>query len=266
MSDAGLTTIEVADIWPGATGSNPNSHTVAGGYLFFEAITAAEGRELWLVDDNWVVDLVRDISPGTEDSYPYGLTAVGDTLFFFADDGEHGRELWKSDGSEVGTFMVKDIRDGAQGSILSPGDIPPQTWAGTDHLFFFVADDGEHGQELWVSDGTTAGTRLARDIYPGTGGTFSPALFEAIGDKLYFRAEDPAGIGVWVSDGTEAGTEELTDSIVGLSWVASIVDGGDLYFVATQTSTGQELWRLPLPLLEDGFESGDTSAWSSTVP
>ncbi|HOT83613.1 MAG TPA: hypothetical protein PLQ12_09975, partial [Candidatus Defluviicoccus seviourii] len=29
---------------------------------------------------------------------------------------------------------------------------------------FFSADDGTTGQELWVTDGTTAGTTLTRDI------------------------------------------------------------------------------------------------------
>jgi ELWxxDGT repeat protein len=34
---------------------------------------------------------------------------------------------------------------------------------------FFAANDGLHGAELWVSDGTAGGTRLVKDIRPGAG-------------------------------------------------------------------------------------------------
>jgi ELWxxDGT repeat protein len=138
------------------------------------ASTADTGRAVTMNDSGFVV-LVRDIWPGSEDSYPYALTAVGESLFFFADDGGYGRELWRSDGTVDGTVRVKDIRPGSSGSIRDPGTIPPMSWAGTDKLFFFVADDGTHGEELWVSDGTEPGTHLVRDVFPGTGGTFPPA-------------------------------------------------------------------------------------------
>ena len=53
--------------------------------------------------------------------------------------------------------MVADINAGAAGSsirILSQGN----------GMLTFAADDGIHGSELWVTDGTTRGTKLVRDI------------------------------------------------------------------------------------------------------
>src|ERR1700739_1754638 len=35
------------------------------------------------------------------------------------------------------------------------------------NITLFVWDDGIHGQELWATDGTPAGTHLVRDINPG---------------------------------------------------------------------------------------------------
>jgi ELWxxDGT repeat protein len=75
---------------------------------------------------------------------------------------------------------------------------------------FFTADDGINGNELWKSDGTAAGTVLAKDIcpgacgsYPGRGGTANGILFFVVNDRLN-------GDQLWKSDGTAAGTVELS--------------------------------------------------------
>jgi ELWxxDGT repeat protein len=53
--------------------------------------------------------MVLDIGPGLEPSNPSWITALGTTALFTANDGTHGDELWTSDGTELGTHMVKDI-------------------------------------------------------------------------------------------------------------------------------------------------------------
>src|SRR5687768_5542786 len=66
----------------------------------------------------------------------------------------------------TGQSLVRDIRTGPPSSYRS--------WmvASGRHVFF-IADDGVHGEELWVTDGTAAGTRLVRDanLGPGHGAT-----------------------------------------------------------------------------------------------
>jgi ELWxxDGT repeat protein len=124
--------------------------------------------------------------PGVGDADPEGLTIVGDRLFFSAQDLEHGRELWVSDGTGTGSRLVKDIRPGAEGSSLTSSTrIVP--FGGR---ILFTANDGEHGAELWVSDGTESGTRLVKDICPGPESS-DARWIATIGARAFFAAYQP---------------------------------------------------------------------------
>jgi ELWxxDGT repeat protein len=81
-----------------------------------------------------------------------------------------------------------------------------------DGRLVFRADDGSSGLALWVTDGSTAGTTLLKDIHPGPGATFLDEL-AALGDgRVVFAADDgSSGIELWVTDGTTAGTTLLKD-------------------------------------------------------
>ena len=54
---------------------------------------------------------------------------------------------------------------------------------------FFVASDGSHGKELWVSDGSLTGTGMVADICPGTMGSDPKGLTDVRG-TLFFSADD----------------------------------------------------------------------------
>jgi ELWxxDGT repeat protein/VCBS repeat-containing protein len=80
----------------------------------------------------------------------------------------------------------------------------------------FAAGDGINGCELWITDGTTAGTMLFKDIYAGTSSSY-PDQITALGNgKVLFRADDGInGFELWVTDGTAAGTMLLEDIYAG---------------------------------------------------
>ena len=56
--------------------------------------------------------------------------------------------------------MVKDIDPGSSGSV-------PIDLTNVNGTLYFAANDGAHGEELWKSDGTAAGTVMVKDIDPG---------------------------------------------------------------------------------------------------
>jgi ELWxxDGT repeat protein len=166
-----------ADINPEGNGSFPNSLTVVGDTLYFSASTFEAGEELWKTDGStgekvvfpdgsvFGTMLVKDI-PGrsgldgsTGLNVPMAGTTDG-TLYFVANDGFHGKELWKSDGTEAGTVLVKDIREGS-----APSQINQLIALGNQ--VYFTAVTAEAGLELWTSDGTADGTSLVKDSLPG---------------------------------------------------------------------------------------------------
>ena len=86
---------------------------------------------------------------------------------------------------------------------------------------YFSADDGEHGEELWISDGTMDGTRLVKDVntlatcdewtgVPGWGSlpcSSEPTYLTELNGFVYFAATNgDIGRELWKSDGTDANT------------------------------------------------------------
>lgn len=199
--------------------------------------------------------LVKDIVPSAGSAFFTSgneLVNVNGTLFFKATDGVNGFEIWKSDGTAASTMLVKDI--GAGNNRAS--DLVPQFLTNVAGTLFFVMNDGVHGQELWKSDGTEAGTVLVKDINPGAASAFNFLLTDsllAIEDTLFFTANDGVnGVELWKSDGTEVGTVLVKNiNPNGGSFPVLLTNAnGTLFFGATDGITGTELWK------SDGSSAG----------
>lgn len=207
------------------------------GFLYYSLIGICT---LWAQNPT----LVKDINP-KGDSWGEFLDyepSNGNKLLI-ADDSVHGYELWTTDGTTVGTKLLKEINPN--------GD----AFVGTEFVTFknelyFFADDGIHGAELWKTNGTNSGTALVKDL-KATGGQDNPdkTNFVVIGDRFYFVAEDDThGNEVWESDGTATGTKMLLDlnptgSINGKDIIKLTSLNSFLVFVGMKNDT-KALWKM----------------------
>ncbi|MFL5349898.1 MAG: ELWxxDGT repeat protein [Hyalangium sp.] len=201
--------------------------------------------------------LVKDLFPPISGPpwwgpFPESLVAFQGKLFFAANFEDGRRELWKSDGTSGGTVPVKQFSSPPSGFFFNTlNELTP-----LGSRLFFVVSDADHGRELWVSDGTTGGTRLVKDIVPGPGDS-GPYHLKAVGSwLLFFRyipetPTSPSRTELWRSDGTEAGTVRIKDlgADTSLSFVDVVVNN-TLFFVFTDPAHGTELWK------SNGTEAG----------
>lgn len=169
------------------------------------------GRGLWrsdgTVEGTVLVDNLRK-EPGMHPD-PRRLIDFNGRLAFFnknSDYDEHAySHLWISDGTSDGTVLLSTVplaygnRLTVAGGILYFTGLYKEYWEGVGPRF---------DAELWRSDGTPEGTRVAADIATGTETTTifndatgeyqkhkrfkssSPSGLTAIGETLYFSADD----------------------------------------------------------------------------
>jgi ELWxxDGT repeat protein len=69
---------------------------------------------------------------------------------------------------------------------------------------YFVNTDAQHGWEIWRTDGTRKGTRLAFDLVPGAGSA-QPVLDGIVGDRLIINATLEGRRGLFAVDLHPAG-------------------------------------------------------------
>ncbi len=131
--------------------------------------------------------------------------------------------------------------------------------------FLFAATDETHGAELWISDGTVAGTSLFADLNPGPASS-SPRDFLQVGEQVFFVATSHEhGREIWSTLLASTSPTMVLDLAPGsasseprdLRW-----DGAAIYFSAETPESGRELWRwdgmsVTTPDLVDGAGGSD---------
>lgn len=185
---------------------------------------------------------ILDIRPGADNSSPNRFFEYNGRALFRANDGVTGNELWITDGTAAGTMLLKDINDDPS---FRAGNSNPDQFIEYNGLVYFRAQSPGSGTELWVTDGTEAGTQQVAEIQPGddNGNPFDFIVYRGL---LYFTANDgTTGSELWSSDGTAAGTQLVVDIAPGSTSSNpnfKTFYRGALVFSADDGTNGVEPW------------------------
>ncbi len=267
----------VKDINPGVTASDVQYLTRFNDKVVFSAIESNEkGYQLWISDGTeegtYMVKQIHDFGSAN----PTGFCQLNENQFvFFATDFESETKygaaqqwLYVSDGTEEGTQFVAEV------DLKFPGS------ENLDHRYgavvrsgrkvYFKADAADktgttYGEELWVTDGTNAGTFMIMDINTEAnvdkeGSTLGAAIsyitnFENKG--VFFKAwTEASGNEPWFTDGTPEGTYEIYDTNPTINPETGRGNGGGVCMVG-EVYKGQICFRGYTP--ETGIELGVTT-------
>ncbi len=140
----------------------------------------------------------------------------------------------------MGTHLFKDTYPGRQSGYFSNP-------CAQGKKLFFSAGGGLTGNELWVTDGTTQGTQIVKNVNPNPFGSSYPSSLTPIGERrIVFRANDGKnGNELWISDGSSKGTQLAGDIAPGSGSSAPsqmILSRGTIYFSANNGLRGFEPW------------------------
>ena len=282
-----------------------------GGEVYVSAETTTTGRDLWSTDGSTLT--LHEVAAGAASSSPTDGINFVTYLYFAATDESGERNVWRTDGTTTevvypglggianpsdfvlnGTFLYVTENLGEPGThpgrslykftsalssdVVNSGweiDPDPQWTVSHNGTLYFTVDDGEHGRELWSSDGTPDRTKLVADLRVGAESS-SPYFLTPFGDWLYFSADDGThGRELYRTNGTT--TTRITDIFTGGSSAPEFLTplGSWLYFRAFEPTTGYTLYRtmgttvqhVPMPSADlgincDCYESAFTTLGS----
>lgn len=244
-------TVMVKDI-DGQGNGNPDLLQSVNGKLYFIAFDTQHGVELWESDGTAVgTHIVSDIEEGERGSYPESFATDGnklyfhtykngiwvidgdglrlakpthiegtlvyptvvDGIFYFALHEFNEHQLWRSDGSEEGTFVIKELQTSRVSKMFS-----------SDNKLLFIVDG-----VLWKSEGTLCSTvalTAQSDI------NITDAARSSMGDKLMLSASDnTGGLELFYYDYSNFNIGGCGQSIYGFAEISSKILGDEPFTV-----------------------------------
>ncbi len=191
-------------------------------------------------------------------------SSVDGKFYFFADDGVHGRELWRSDGTALGTFLIRDLCPGTCGIPLPLLELDWRPWATRSSspptTACTVSSSGSPtARALGTRMVARSAARLRLLVHPET--DQPPAIRSSSS-----RSVDDSHSALWRTDGTAKGTYAITPPGPTESFAPTSIHPGPGFLYLCNAAWGGQagLWR------SDGSSTGTTfvaavDCWQNSI-
>jgi ELWxxDGT repeat protein len=231
----------------------PTDFIQVGSRAYFTAAVEGGGLELWSTDGTTLGTLRNEHLPTSASTALPEMRGAFEASLVFVATGEAGiSQLYVTDSSSGDTRVLT--------AFVGDASAPRDEFLVVGNKFYFTAQDASYDGQIWVSDGTAAGTRevtnsLGSSNSVALSATYNPQSFHRVGDQVLYTSDgllwriDIASdtiYAVTAADGSDGfGPPEVVSSD------AFVELNGFLVFIAADPAgTGLDLWRT------DGTTSG----------
>jgi ELWxxDGT repeat protein len=214
------------------------------GTIYLSASNASNGQELWKINAATGQSTLIEIVPGTTSSLVKHLTNVNGTLYFsaIASASDPNARLWRINPTTDAKELV---------SFSSTGQSTPviKTLTNVNGILYFTVASGLADDRLWKIDAAT-GTPVPFGPTSSYGLTSVTPLVNRNG-TYYFTAYagNSNSSSLWKIDANSASPAIVTANLP--EWGSSFTENltyvnNKLYFTATVSGSGKELWTIDL--------------------
>lgn len=217
---------------------------------FKDNIYFLEGNDLWKLNtQNNTASIVKNLKMGEIESTIWAIFSTNNRILIHTYNSSSPFGLWTSDGTTSGTKQV-----------LTPVNLSNSDKVSIKNEWFFTANNGVNGYELWKTDGLTA--NMVKDIYSGPLSS-GPGLYTAFKGRICFIVNNPVTFlyEFWITDGTEIGTTPFdVFSVIGQGVEyypsSTIWHNNRIYFYLGRPNNIYEIWS------SDGTTGGTVKLYS----
>lgn len=231
-------------IFPLSLSSGYPSAIVNNELLFAASTHSSASDRLYKINKQDSLELVS-----TKPTSIWSMAELNNVLYFQAQHRltpQNGIELWRSDGTDAGTFMLKDINIGYD-SGLNRGKLFK-----AGNYLYFGASNSSNGTELWRTDGTLEGTIKVASLSTSSNNPIVSFL-SVYENKIFFSVSDAEKGSyfnrLWVTDIHSLLTSSISDFgkvTHEFNWAYSnpTISHGYCYF--NTSNTEKPIWRINL--------------------